>query len=274
MTPHVTRSAPGSPIPRNGGIAPDAIANFILKMDGSTLESTLENAFNSLKTTGDWPSKRKISPVPSTELEERIDSGLLHLSFRYGGFAECPISREAYEQRQREELPELDAFLELAFDGQGWRVGPYTAAHISSNRWFNAMALNDYERAEAEIERCLRHPGPFDRHYRSELPIQLNVPRLFGDEAPDAAQSLITHIESGIYSRGQIALSIGRTLSACLDKTPDKPFSTPIRALVEKILQARKSPKRLLLACERARTMAELLPILGEACEPRWPRSG
>jgi len=43
--------------PRDGGIAPDAIANFNLREDGSYLEPELFNAWTALKTTGDWPRK-------------------------------------------------------------------------------------------------------------------------------------------------------------------------------------------------------------------------
>lgn len=41
--------------PRNGGIAPDDFANFILKLNGAFLEPDLQKAFQSLQTTGDWP---------------------------------------------------------------------------------------------------------------------------------------------------------------------------------------------------------------------------
>lgn len=42
--------------PRNGGIAPDAFYNPIKKADGTNLEQWFVDAFNSLKTTGDWNS--------------------------------------------------------------------------------------------------------------------------------------------------------------------------------------------------------------------------
>ena len=41
--------------PRDGGIAPDAFANFILRSDGSYLESGLFDAFTSLQKKGNWP---------------------------------------------------------------------------------------------------------------------------------------------------------------------------------------------------------------------------
>ena len=42
--------------PRDGGIAPDATTALVLKKDdGSYLEPELVRAFDSLKTTGDWP---------------------------------------------------------------------------------------------------------------------------------------------------------------------------------------------------------------------------
>lgn len=41
--------------PRDGGIAPDAFANFNKLPDGSYLEPNLVDAFNSLQKTGDWP---------------------------------------------------------------------------------------------------------------------------------------------------------------------------------------------------------------------------
>ena len=40
--------------PRAGGIAPNATANFIKFSNGTLLEPDLFNAFNRLKTTGDW----------------------------------------------------------------------------------------------------------------------------------------------------------------------------------------------------------------------------
>ena len=43
--------------PRDGGIAPDAFANFILRPDGSYLEQNLFDAFTSLQKTGNWPKK-------------------------------------------------------------------------------------------------------------------------------------------------------------------------------------------------------------------------
>lgn len=206
--------------------------------------------------------------IEFTELERRIDEGLFQLSFRHGGFSEGPISREEYKHRQREELPELDAFLDLAFDGKAWRVGPSTAAHVATHRWFSAMTLREYERAQAEIERCMLHPGPFDRKERSEFPILLNLPRLFTGEAADAAQALAAHIESGIYRRGEIASLIGLTLCGSLEEHSDEPVTPPVRELAKTISHARKSPKRLLLACESAGTMADLIPVLNEVCFP------
>lgn len=44
--------------PRNGGIAPDAFANFNRRPDGTLLEPELFEAFTSLQTTGDWPKSR------------------------------------------------------------------------------------------------------------------------------------------------------------------------------------------------------------------------
>lgn len=44
--------------PRGGGIAPDATANFNRFPDGTLLEPDLFAAFNSLKTTGDWPKDK------------------------------------------------------------------------------------------------------------------------------------------------------------------------------------------------------------------------
>ena len=44
--------------PRDGGIAPDAFANFNKLPDGSYLEPDLVDAFNSLQKTGDWPKSR------------------------------------------------------------------------------------------------------------------------------------------------------------------------------------------------------------------------
>jgi hypothetical protein len=41
--------------PRDGGIAPDAYANFIKRPDGSYLEPELVEAWNSLKSSGNWP---------------------------------------------------------------------------------------------------------------------------------------------------------------------------------------------------------------------------
>ncbi|CAN5447420.1 hypothetical protein BH11ARM1_BH11ARM1_05330 [soil metagenome] len=94
-----------------------------------------------------------------------------------------------------------DKVLGQAFQDGQWIVSPALAATISTSRWFDALSRNDYRAAAQELERCLSHVDPFDRHDRDALPTRLCVTQFYGLRDESALSRLEIHLDSGIYAR-------------------------------------------------------------------------
>lgn len=152
---------------------------------------------------------QKLSP-----LEEELVNEWDQLAFAWYRNGQSPMSREDLYKEAVAEQHRWDALLDKAFSGTEWAVSPTVAATISGSRWHNAMVRYDYQGAATEIERCLQHPRGHARSDQAELPIKLFVAQLAWRDGPEAAANLHSHLHSGIYSRGTMALFIASTLHA------------------------------------------------------------
>jgi|GEM_PF-2082008 len=194
-----------------------------------------------------------------TVLEQEVCDAWEALTFGDAGFKSEALTRGELDSWECDRREGWDAILAKAHLGGKWQVGAGTAAMLTASRWYNAMILREYARAIEEIERCLQHPGPFDRLEQAELPMRAEVARLAAGDHVASAARLTQSLECGIYRPGVMARLVAHLLIPVIEDLPlDESVPEEVRMLAKSIARALKRSKKLTMACAASRTWRDL----------------
>lgn len=145
---------------------------------------------------------------------------------------------------QQGKVAAWDEVLSTAHDGTRWLTSADLSACVATSRWWNAMLLREFERAETEVLRALSHHESHCRSNRADLVIKLNVARLAAGREREGVEGLLANLSSGIYRPSMIANSTIHELH-WIGPILSKPFPVgdPTRQLLRALGEAKKIPK-------------------------------